>query len=504
MERGEKEAPPMKASCFLWVPTTRFMHIGTLLGLLLLSPLFFPQPATSGFIETPGMGPKASAMGSAFAGLADDGFAVFYNPAGLAQIKGTTRGIGLDMALVRRNYDSDGKPIDSAPPPVIGPRTVLTMDFGLERFTFGAGIMPSFAGFTQSDEFEGDLRYTGYIFQETVFPFYIGTGYRVNDKLCLGAGLQIGIVNKMFVARRMGDGFVGRTIEGMTGLPASTLTINGEDDGKLEIQTDKEFPTGLRPFNDLNIDDRSYSYSFGILLKPVDKLQIGLTYREQIRVHYEGEARMELASELKEIVDPILDTFGPIINRFQGTAMSARFNLLIKMPRQLDIGLALFPTERLTITTDYVWTDWSNWVVQTVNLEGEGIFGMTQIKMPMDFKDTHSLRMGIDYALTPRFHVRAGYMWDPTPVPTHTLFAGTADSDHHVATFGLGMTDLLKGRLRIEAGFQYIYLTSRTIAPGASQNLGGYKHSIGNEYNDVEFKIGGYALRTSISTTWLF
>ncbi len=494
----------MKASCFPWLPTTRLTHISLLLGLLLNCSQFLPQEANAGFIETPGMGPKASAMGSAFAGLADDGYALFYNPAGLAQIKGTTRGIGIDMALVRRNYDSDGNPIDSAPPPVIGPRTVLTMDFGLERFTFGVGIMPSFAGFTLSDEFEGDLRYSGYRFIETVFPLFIGAGYQVNDKLCLGAVLQIGIVNKLNIARKMADGFFGRSIEVMTGLPTSSLTVNGADDGKMEIQTDKEFPTGIRPLNSLNIDDRSFSYGLGFLLKPVDKLQVGMTYREELRVHYEGEAYMELASELQEIVDPILEIFGPIINTFQGTASSGRFNALLKMPRQLDIGLAFFPTESLTITTDYVWTNWSTWVVQTINLEGEGLFGMTQVTSPMDFKDTHSLRMGFEYALTPRVHLRAGYMWDPTPVPTHTIFAGTADSDHHVATFGMGMTNLLKGRLRIEASFQYIHLLSRTIPPWGSQNLGGYKHSIGNEYNDVEFKIGGYALRTTIGTTWLF
>jgi long-chain fatty acid transport protein len=233
----------------------------------------------------------------------------------------------------------------------------------------------------------------------------------------------------------------------------------------------------------------------------LDKLQIGLTYREEIRAYYEGEARMVLSGEIQTLLDflgPVMDLMGI------RPGQSARFNCLIKMPRQVDFGLAWFPTERLTITTDYVWTNWSVMEAHKLKLEGDGLFGMTEIVTPMDFSDTHSFRMGMDYALTSLFRLRAGYTWDPSPVPDHTLFMSTADADRHVGTVGLALVGLWGGRLRIECAFQYVHLTTRTIAPGVSQNMGGYKNSIGNQYNDTEFQLGGHALKASLGWTTSF
>ena len=228
-----------------WLSPARLLWRILFFNLIFLFRLFSPQTAISGYIENPSMGPKANAMGCAFAGLADDGFALFYNPAGLAQIKGKTYGNGIDMVFTQRDYRTGGTDLDDQSPLVVSPRTVFTADFGLERVTFGFGAMVSFAGIGMVDEFKGEFRYSAYNNQNLVYPLFLGTGYKVNDKLYVGGVLQIPIFNKLYIGRRLGDGFVGKVIEEMVGLPVSEVTVNGIDDGKLEVQTDREFPTGL-------------------------------------------------------------------------------------------------------------------------------------------------------------------------------------------------------------------------------------------------------------------
>jgi len=80
----------------------------------------------------------------------------------------------------------------------------------------------------------------------------------------------------------------------------------------------------------------------------------------------------------------------------------------------------------------------------------------------------------------------------------------TADAGRHIGTVGLAFVKLLRGRLRIECAFQYVHLTTRTIPPGGSMNLGGYKNSIGDQYNDTEFTLGGSALKGSLGWTTTF
>ncbi len=444
-------------------------------------------------MEALGLGSKASSMGSAFAGLADDGFALYYNPAGLAQIKGRSFGGVCVIGASRREFHSNGEPVAEKSPVTVGPLLVGTTSFGLKNFMFAGSQMSTFGGYQMLDEFHGDLRFSSYNVQYAVFPMLYGFGYRVNDWFSFGATLQIGIFNKVYQAQRLGDGFLGRTLLEQMGIPLST--VNGVDDGKLEIQSDKEVETGLKPLNAVNVDGRSFSYILGVLFTPLDSLRIGVTYREELRSNYEGEIRQELAQDLQASLGPFIELAG------MSGVQSARFKLLLKLPRQVVLGLAWLPTEKLALTTDYVWTNWSTWKDQVIWIEGSGISGMNTISVSKNFHNTHSFRTGLEYAVTPVFRVRAGYYWDPTPVPARTLDLPTADTDRHVYTAGLGFMGMFNGRLNVECYVQVLDLVSRTIRPGESENLGGTKISLEERANDTEMKIGGYVLHAGMSFT---
>ncbi|MBI5245831.1 MAG: type IX secretion system membrane protein PorP/SprF [Elusimicrobia bacterium] len=106
-------------------------------GLIAVSVLLFAAAAHASFEEN-GAGARAPGLGDAFTALADDVYALHYNPAGLAQIDRPQLGLAYSKLYVGL---SDGSDMGSsqfvyAQPLKHGKRGVL--GFGLDRFTLGS------------------------------------------------------------------------------------------------------------------------------------------------------------------------------------------------------------------------------------------------------------------------------------------------------------------------------------------------------------------------------
>jgi long-chain fatty acid transport protein len=118
-----------------------------------------------GFDEIPAQGAQAIGRGGAFTAKADDGTALFYNVAGLAQQRGTkllvSTNVTLDSYTFARagNYPDDpnnpATPWGGRPFPVVSnaagpsplPMLAFTTDLGLDRLTFATGVLvPSAVG----------------------------------------------------------------------------------------------------------------------------------------------------------------------------------------------------------------------------------------------------------------------------------------------------------------------------------------------------------------------
>jgi long-chain fatty acid transport protein len=83
-----------------------------------------------------------------------------------------------------------------------------------------------------------------------------------------------------------------------------------------------------------------------------------------------------------------------------------------------------------------------------------------------DWKDVVALRVGGEYRVTPAVALRAGYAYDPTPVPGDTLSAELPDADRNCYTAGLGYK---AGPVTLDASYFYLQKKDRTViqaAPG--------------------------------------
>lgn len=475
--------------------------------------------ARAGYIETLGFGARSTAMGGAFTAVADTASAWYFNPAGLAQIEGSVQEVGLTQVVLifAEQRDGMGGASDDAAPPIYNVHFPSTFDIGIEGLTFGLGGGVTFGQALEWSQTEGSLRYTGYetsLFINTLSPAF---GYRIGQSgLHVGATFNVSALRQLENRQTLGDGFFTEAAIDEIGIDLPIVrrlidSVNGVDDGKLEISTDEELPTGLRPSNTLDIDFEHFGYHVAVLWRKEGvPLSFGLTYRSQMKVTFDGRASVEFADDVKTLVND-----NPIVLALNGGPLedeSTRFRFDVVFPRQIAVGLAYRPGERWLIAVDGVWTNWADaWTTQTLELAGEGLLGITELPSERDFSDTVALHVGIEHRLTSAVSLQAGFWYDPTPVPKRTLDSGTLDATKFVYSLGVTGRDALLALTGwpalegIDVGLllQVLHVPENRIEPGQSVNLGGTKR-FESSVNDFALEVSGLGIGFGLNLGYRF
>ncbi len=403
---------------------------------LLVSVLSFAVslPAIAGNVDTFGIGSKATALGGAFSAYADDPFAVYYNPAGLIQIGSPQVSIGaeyLNPTLRIHNFratDGNGVKVqpynvsftdtsDNLVVPHLGFATRLfnNVYFGIAAYVpYGLHIE------WESDPSKNPGAYNGfesYYLRGVVTPTL---AVKLNEKLSVGLGISFG----------RSDAGTQRRIYAPTIPSIHNRIIKGELS-----------------------DDFNVSFNVGILFKPYDNLSFGLTYRSRTETDFEGTV---------EVVG----------------VQKVHASTKIDHPEQLQAGVMYKPNEKLTLTADVVWTNWSVIKDYTVKFDRPLLGSVSEEYFPRDWEDTRQLRFGVEYKLNDMLTLRGGYYYDPSPIPDRTFDMLWPDADKKTYSFGVGLSF---GRLTIDTVVQYIIAETAREIGGESVNFNGsYEGSSGN------------------------
>lgn len=177
----------------------------------------------------------------------------------------------------------------------------------------------------------------------------------------------------------------------------------------------------------------------GAMYKPaaLPALSVGAMWRSQVNEDFTGKADFDIADPYRSQLPP-----------------DGNISTSVKIPQSVAVGAAYRPTPALEIEANAVYVNWSKFSEIRIHLPD-----MTDSVAPQDYEDTVTFRLGVEYKL-PKLGaaVRAGYMYDPTPIPATTLTAQLPDVDRHVLTAG-GSYSL--GRFDIHAGFLYVMPQTR-------------------------------------------
>src|SRR5258706_284386 len=376
--------------------------------------VLLPTISQAGSYEWPGVGAKALSMGGAFVGVADDWTAAYWNPAGLAQLQGS--GVGFSLSDVRsRTLDGDS----------MGNPTLTQINAQQEdTFLNLDGTEPShFNGHTSKMHVPipalGAYHRWGGVVASASFFAPLGFSSEVTDSTL--PGLAADFRAKGYIL--------------MSGLSAATqlsekLYVGAGVhllSGHLDRHATKTGPSGYTQSIDSDASGVAPQGVLGLLMKPLDHLQVGLVYRTPPTMRLSGAATV---SDTR-FPFPAGAPFGTLQNE------SSNLKSDVYSPATYAVGLAIFPATRWTLSTDWQGTDWRP-ARDKVTYDTPGIL-LQSHDTDAHWKFTNRFRVGGEYRRNEHLAFRGGFFVDPQALPDEAQsITGQVDITRYFVTTGMG------------------------------------------------------------------
>jgi long-chain fatty acid transport protein len=333
---------------------------------------------------------SVSASGRAFAGdaaAAEDASTIFYNPAGLTQLRGGMQAeAGLYLIAPESNLTDRGSTaaVGVSPPTAVGG---LSSDQGFNPqatgdvylaaplrpdLWIGLGITTPF-GLQDNYQLNYFGRYDSTKTKLQTLDIAPTAAYAVNSWLSVGGGVDFQYAN-----------------------------------GALQNALPDPFaPGGPSPSTDglfnATGNDWAVGFNAGVLAKPTDALRVGFSYRSGTEHSLKGNA----TSEIPGVVS---------------SSQSATANF--KLPDVASLGIAYNVTPMVTLLAQADYYGWSRFnQIRIAFADG------TQQVVPENFKDTVGFSVGTEWKVSDRWTLRGGVEFDPTPTPNGARSTALPDSD---------------------------------------------------------------------------
>lgn len=374
--------------------------------LVLALGLFLTGSLVANGLNLNGVGSKSIAMGGAFVGLSDDFSAVFYNPAGLSQMEAPSLSVFGSFILPKGSYQFD----------------LLGIDTETNSRVYPTGALGYFKPLSDKVTV-GVLAY---------MPCGAGADWNGNDLLLLSEGVpftwesQVGVMTVApSISYKMSEMF-------SIGL---SLNMNY---GMLKVSK-----PGIGQYNE-DLSGMAFNATIGALFKPSDKFSIGVSFKTPYKVKLKGDATMSS-----------IDLFGlPNTSEMEREAT---------FPLWLAAGIAVKPTDNLTITADVHFTNWEK--LDTIPATLDDVLWQLVLGNALDldlrWEDTVQLRFGAEYKFSEAFALRAGFYTDPGPSPLATQNFLLPSIDYNVATLGFSFNT---GKINVDFALEYLMGDERVVS----------------------------------------
>ena len=375
-------------------------------------------PLSAGGFQLNEHGARAMAQGGAFCARASDASALYFNPAGLSFQRGFQVMGGATLIMpsytfygpsnLQRNDKWEMESQLFYPPNLYITNT--WNDGLLSGFAAGIGLnVPFGLGTRWADDWIGKA-VTREIELQT---FYITptVSYAINDMIAVGAGANIVLSNVNL--RRAVPNFS----------PEMGLELEGT--GKTAV-----------------------SWNAGLMFRPMDDVSIGLTYRSNTPIDFEGTASF-------------ISRPNSVAALFPGGDVLTGIDL----PATWYAGVAWMPMENLELEFDYQGIGWSSYDKLTIDFVNDAttdpVIKQADVTSPKNYEDAFILRFGGEYTLPLLgLKLRAGYFYDSNPVPDAHLEPLLPDADRHGLNIGAGFN--LGSNLTVDVAYLNLMFLNRT------------------------------------------
>lgn len=370
---------------------------------------------------------RGVALGGASMAMKADASAVASNPAAMTGLNGTQTMAGLSAVAPMVTVSIDGKESCDAESNAWMLPHAYVVSQLGERYWLGFGAYTRFGLGTEFDEDWAGASQVYYAAIKSVSLTPV-LGMRLTDDWSIGLGAEANYFD--FTQKKK--------------------VIGGAYD--LEVQG----------------DDVGVGVNLSTWYAPTEWLSLGLMYRSSIDVHPRGEADS--------------DAPGPFGDMLNGDADGE-----ITLPDSWSLGMCLNPEGRLSFEVDVTRTGWSSYEELDIRINGVNPAGAA-VK---NWKDAWRLGFGAEYALTPAWDLRAGYVYDESPMRTERADYMVPANDRQLFCAGLGWHG---SAWDADLGYTYLKINDRK---------GAEIHGSGGSVETADFEDGDAHL-LSLSVAYRF
>jgi long-chain fatty acid transport protein len=424
-----------------------------LAALAALAALVFPALGAANPVDMYGLGSRASALGGAVTAEVGDPSAVYYNPAGLARLRALRIDAGYFHAAPALALN--GRDIG------VAPSHGLVAGVGAPGRVFGLPFAVGLALHLPDDRIS-QVR----AFPQTQ-PRWELYGVRL-QRLYIAAMLAVSPVRWL----RLGGGvaFMAAT-RGAVDLGGTISLTNGAE-------------TGLTHAVDADLTAVRYA-QLGAQADLGRGVSVGLAWRDAFQL----DLTIDLALRGRIVAGPAANPNS--INVLGAYTLASR-TLTAYQPQQWVAGAAWVINPRWRVMVDLTFARWSGYENPTSSLQTRldlsvpaALAGVLRVpslppsapREAMRFRDTLATRVGAEFTAPwggrHALQVRAGYAWDPSPVPAQAGLTSFFDGDRHTVSAGLGLTlrrlgEVLPGTLRVDVHAALQIVPDRVFARGTA------------------------------------
>ena len=368
---------------------------------------------------------SVTGLGRAFAGgaaVAEDASTVFYNPAGLTQLKNNQVNQGLNLIFSRAKFNNNGSTVPNfgggggfsgqpltgggAETDEIGVVPNLYGSYRLnDKTVLGLGINAPFGLVTKYDD-DWAGRYHAIKSDLLTININPSIGFEVNDKLSIGAG-----INAQYIDLELTQ---AADLGASAGFPQAA-------DGKVV----------------LNADDWSWGFNLGATFQATEATRLGLAYRSKVSHKLTGDGTITTAAGVQVVNDAL-----------QGK---------VTVPESLSVAINHQVNNKLAVVADVTWTRWSQF--KELKIESSGPLNSTK---PEDWENSRRYGIGAIYGHSPKWTFRAGYAYEETPVPSaERRTARIPDADRNWVSVGASFQ--ATKHITVDASYAHVFVKDPEI-----------------------------------------
>jgi long-chain fatty acid transport protein len=366
----------------------------------------------------------ATARGEAFAATADNASAIYYNPAGISQLKGWNfragiYGIYLPMTYEQPNTNrsfENNKTLQAAPQ--------MFGTYGLKDYpiTFGLGVFAPY-GLGLHWAQDTGFRTLGIESLLTNISINPAVAWQIWPNFSIGAGLTIN-----YAAVNLRSGLVWPT------QPNDQFRFKGYD--------------------------WDVGYNFGVLWRPHKKISLGVAFRSGNDYDLQGHTEY-----FNKVPFP---RGAPVIPNFPKQHVPAEAD--VSFPLNVVVGLSFRPTPKWNLEFDADYTDWTTLDNVTIRqAHGFGSLLPKNIPAVLDWEGAWYYKFGATRYFDNGWSVSAGYIYSENAVPAAHYSPLVGDEARHWLSAG---TEYKCGRYSFGIAYQFGIAPDHTVSGSAPSAIG--------------------------------